>query len=90
MALEKASPPGIITLSPLCIPEIDKTMAESSVVNPVTLTVLIVYSFGTLEFWSASRSGSTEVTFVVSWPYEIEVMSVHKLNVRIPDKNRRI
>jgi hypothetical protein len=35
----------------------------------------IVYSFATFAFWSASKSGSTEVTFDVSWEKEIKLIA---------------
>ena len=72
MAFEKASEPGITTLSPLCNPDTESTMDVSKVVTPVTLMERMVYSFGTLEFCKASKAGSTEV-MVVSWAYEIPV-----------------
>src|SRR5688572_26499256 len=66
IALENDSPPGSITLSPACKPEIDRTIVESRVLIPVTLIERTVYSLGILLALMFSRSGSIEVTLVVS------------------------
>ena len=63
MAFENASPPGIITLSPLWKPAIDVTIAVSKVVNPVTLIDRIKYSFATFDCCKANSPGSTDVGF---------------------------
>ncbi|HYK56012.1 MAG TPA: hypothetical protein VEV15_06000, partial [Flavisolibacter sp.] len=59
------------------------------VVRPVTLTEFMVYSFGTLAFCRARRSGSTEVT-VVSWECDVVAMKAQKNKEKIPDKYRCI
>jgi hypothetical protein len=64
-------------------------MAVSSVVRPVTLTELMVYSLGTLAFCKAKRSGSTDVT-VVSWECDVVAIKAQKNKERIPDKYRCI
>ena len=87
MAFEKTSEPGIITLSPSCRPEMESTIAVSSVVMPLTLMERIIYSLGTFAFWSACRSGSTEVTFEVSCARETDVIA-HKTLMKARDKNR--
>src|SRR5690349_19132706 len=66
MAFEKLEPPGCEILSPTCKPEIDSTIAVSRYRIPVTVILLLMYSFGAFAFPHSNRSGSTEVGLVVS------------------------
>src|SRR5579875_1540539 len=88
MAFEKTSEPGIITLSPTCKPEIDKTIDVSKVVRPVIFMERMVYSLGTFALCNASNSGSTEVTVVSVTCANEEEAITHKAVTRTRDKYR--